>query len=146
VRLKPTITLHRCVHCTYWEPALTYFGEPTGQGGCHFTVAKNRKGDKLRKCTHYREKQETNPGKSPAVVEDSSHEPLSCNGRKAMDELDELIHYHKDTLFYNSHLMAPSVRYFVESTVKHLKELRRLRNPENDREACDVQDTEEGKL
>jgi hypothetical protein len=90
-------------------------------------VAKNRKGDKLRECANYREKQEANPGKSLAVVDDSSHEPLSTNGRKTMDELDELIHYHKDTLFYKRDLMAPSVQYLIASTVRHLEELRELR-------------------
>jgi len=60
--------LHKCIDCAYWQPALAYFGEPTGQGGCQFTVAKNRKGDKLRKCHKYRERQETNPGKSSTVV------------------------------------------------------------------------------
>jgi hypothetical protein len=90
-------------------------------------VAKNRKGDKLRECANYREKQEANPGKSLAVVDDSSHEPLPSKGRQTMDELDELIHYHKDTLFYDRHLMVPSVQYLIESTVKHLEELRELR-------------------
>jgi len=54
--------LHRCVDCAYWQPALTYYGEPTGQGGCRFSVARNRKGDKPRECEHYLEKQKTNPG------------------------------------------------------------------------------------
>jgi len=45
--------LHRCIDCAYWQPALTYFGEPTGQGGCQFSAARNRKGDKLRECKHF---------------------------------------------------------------------------------------------
>jgi hypothetical protein len=55
-----------------------------------------------------------------------------------MDELDELIHYHKAILFYDRHLMAPSVQYLVETTVKHLEELRELRN--SDEEASRVGD------
>jgi hypothetical protein len=55
---------------------LTYFGEPTGQGGCQFSVARNRKGDKLRECASYQERQETNPGKSSTVVDNTSYEPL----------------------------------------------------------------------
>jgi len=44
---------HRCIDCAFWQPALTYYGEPTGQGGCQFSVARNRKGDKLRECDHF---------------------------------------------------------------------------------------------
>lgn len=53
MRLKPAITLHRCADCVYWEPALTYFGEPTGQGGCRFSMARNRKGDLVRECDNF---------------------------------------------------------------------------------------------
>ena len=45
----------KCVNCEYWDPALTYFGEPTGQGGCRFSVARNRKGNKVRECDTYLE-------------------------------------------------------------------------------------------
>jgi hypothetical protein len=136
-------SLHRCVDCAYWKPALTYFGEPTGQGGCQFSAARNRKGGKPRECTHYRERREA--GSPSVAVEDCSHEPLPSNEGKTMDELDKLIHYHKDNLFYNRHLMAPSVQYLVESTVKHLEELRRLRDPNNDGEASDVRDFQTAK-
>lgn len=136
---------HKCTDCAYWKPALTYFGKPTGQGGCQFTVARNRKGDKLRECAHYRQKQETNPGKSSATVDDCFHEPLPSNGRKTTGELDELIHYHKDTLFYDRHLMAPSVQYLIEGTIRHLEELRRLRNADNCREIGDVRDIQAAK-
>ncbi len=57
VQYRGTI-LHRCADCSYWEPALTYFGEPTGQGGCRFAPARNRKGDKLRECGEYEEAQQ----------------------------------------------------------------------------------------
>ena len=52
---KLAVNLHRCADCAYWKPALTYYGEPTGQGGCRFSVAKNRKGDLLRECNRYEE-------------------------------------------------------------------------------------------
>jgi hypothetical protein len=61
---------------------LTYFGEPTGQGGCQFSVARNRKGDKLRECSRFQPVEE-----SRAVVE-NSHESLSSFvWAKAWDEL-----------------------------------------------------------
>jgi len=124
----------KCIDCAYWKPALTYFGEPTGRGGCQFTVARNRKGDKLRECAHYRGKRETNPG-----------EPLPSKETQAVGELDELIHYHKDALFYDRHLMAPSVQYLIEGTIRHLEELRRLRNADNCRETGDVRDIQAAK-
>lgn len=47
--------LHKCINCAYWEPALSCFGEPTGQGGCRFSVARNRKAYILRECDRYKE-------------------------------------------------------------------------------------------
>lgn len=44
-----------------------------------------------------------------------------------MTELDELIHYWKDKLFYDRHLMPPSVQYLTELTIKHLEELKNLK-------------------
>lgn len=44
-----------------------------------------------------------------------------------MNELDELIVFWKDHLFYHRHLMPPSVQYLVEQTIKHLEELHRLK-------------------
>jgi hypothetical protein len=52
---KTAVGLHMCADCAYWKPALTYYGEPTGQGGCRFSVARNRKGDLLRECNRYEE-------------------------------------------------------------------------------------------
>jgi len=45
--------LHKCIDCAYWEPCFNLFGKPTGQGGCQFSVARNRKGEKLRECDNY---------------------------------------------------------------------------------------------
>ena len=55
MRLRLGLELHRCADCDYWEPALTYFGEPTGQGGCRFAPARNRKGGITRQCDHFRQ-------------------------------------------------------------------------------------------
>ena len=51
--LKPGTILHKCMNCAFWEPALTCLGEPTGQGGCRFAPARNRRGAKLRECANY---------------------------------------------------------------------------------------------
>jgi hypothetical protein len=37
VRLRLGLELHRCADCDYWEPALTCFGEPSGQGDSRFS-------------------------------------------------------------------------------------------------------------
>jgi len=42
-------------------------------------------------------------------------------------ELDEVIHYHKSKLFYDRYLMPPSVQYLTEATIKHLEELKRIK-------------------
>lgn len=47
--------LHQCVDCAHWKPCLNLFGGPTGHGGCRFSIARNRKGDKLRECDKYQE-------------------------------------------------------------------------------------------
>ncbi len=44
-----------------------------------------------------------------------------------MSELDELIHYWKNKLFYDRYLMPPSVQYLTEQTIKHLEELKQLK-------------------
>ena len=59
MRMKPVNTRHRCADCVYWKPALTYFGDPTGQGGCKFSVARNRKGDLVRECNNFSPNSET---------------------------------------------------------------------------------------
>jgi hypothetical protein len=88
VRLKPAFTLHRCVDCAYWEPALTYFGELTGQGGCRFTLARNRKGDRLPECLHFQAKQKADSGKPSGTADNSSYEPLPNSiWASAWDEL-----------------------------------------------------------
>jgi hypothetical protein len=105
--LKLRLELHRCADCAYWQPALTYFGEPTGQGGCHFSVARNRKGEKLRECDMYGE------GRKMAV-EVKPHE---------VKELENLIIFWKDSLAQHRLLMEPSAVYLVEQTIKALEEL-----------------------
>ena len=110
MRLKPTITLHRCAHCAYWEPALTYFGEPTGQGGCRFTPARNRKGDKLRDCDKYQEDKKVEVEAKPQEVK----------------ELESLIYFWKDSLAEHRLLMSPSTVYLVEQTAKSLETLANL--------------------
>lgn len=42
-------------------------------------------------------------------------------------ELDALIDYWKDKVFYDRHLMPPSVHYLVEQTIKNLQELKQLK-------------------
>lgn len=117
MRLKPGLELHRCADCAYWEPALTYFGEPTGQGGCRFTPARNRKGDKLRECDKYRE-----GNKMEAEVEIKPQE---------VKELDSLIHFWKDSLAEHRLLMSPSTVYLVEQTICNLKELKEIKEVED---------------
>jgi len=111
VRLKPRLELHRCVDCAYWEPALTYFGEPTGQGGCQFSAARNRKGEKPRECNKYQE------GKK-MTVEVKPHEAT---------ELESLIYFWKDSLAEHRLLMSPSTLYLVEQTIKCLVELKGIK-------------------
>lgn len=53
--LEQKVDFHRCADCVYWKPALTYYGEPTGNGGCQFSTPKNRKGNKLRQCDRFQE-------------------------------------------------------------------------------------------
>jgi len=107
--LKPAITLHECADCAYWEPALTYFGEPTGQGGCRFTPARNRKGDKLRKCDKYQ--------KGKKMVDVKSQE---------VKELESSIHFLKDSLAEYRQLMNSFTVYLVEQTIKSLEILANL--------------------
>jgi hypothetical protein len=64
-------------------PTLNYFGQPTGHGGCRFTAARNRKGDKLRACNEYEEDSQM----SDSIVfktEDSLWQMLA-HGTKAWD-------------------------------------------------------------
>lgn len=110
MRLKPGLELHRCVDCAYWEPALTYFGEPTGQGGCRFVAAHNKKGDKLRECEKYQESKKMEVEVKPQEV----------------NELDSLIHFWKDSLAEHRLLMSPSAVYLVEQTTKRLETLGNL--------------------
>ena len=42
-------------------------------------------------------------------------------------QLDELIEYWKNKLFYDRHLMPPSVQFLTEQTIKHLQELKKLK-------------------
>jgi hypothetical protein len=108
VRLKPGLELHRCADCAHWEPALTYFGEPTGQGGCCFSVAKNRKGDRLRECEKYQE------GKMAEVKP------------QEVKELESLIIFWKGSLAGHRLLMSPSAVYLTEQTIKRLEQLQSL--------------------
>ena len=41
-------------------------------------------------------------------------------------ELEELIVFYENKLFYDRHIMPPSVQYLTELTVKKLKELKEL--------------------
>ncbi len=45
-------------------------------------------------------------------------------------ELEELIRYYKNLLFYDRHIMPPSVQYLTEQTIKHLEELQILKKGE----------------
>ena len=101
------VRLHRCADCYYWQPALTYFGEPTGQGGCRFSVARNRKGDKLRGCERHEE------GKKMAVEVKPQE----------IKELESLIIFWKDSLAQHRLLMSPSAIYLAEQTIKSLETL-----------------------
>ena len=111
MRLKPGTILHQCADCDYWEPALTYFGEPTGQGGCRFAPTRNRKGDKLRECDKYQEDKKM-------VVEVKPQE---------VRELESLIIFWKDGLAQHRLLMSPSTIYLVEQTIKRLEELKQFK-------------------
>jgi hypothetical protein len=118
VWLRLGLELHRCVDCAYWEPALTYFGEPTGHGGCRFSVARNRKGDRLRECDKYQE------GKK-MEVEVKPHETK---------ELESLILFWKDSLAEHRLLMSPSTVYLVEQTVKAIEELKEIKGQSGSRD------------
>jgi len=107
VRLRQAIELRRCADCAYWEPALTYFGEPTGQGGCRFAPARNRKGDRPRECDRYREGKRMEAEVKPTEAK----------------ELDSLIRFWKDSLAEHRLLMSPSAVYLVEQTIKRLETL-----------------------
>ena len=111
MRLKPGLELHRCVDCAYWEPALTYFGEPTGQGGCQFSVARNKKGDKLRECEQYEEGRQMTVEVKPHVA----------------TELESQIYFWQDSLAQHRMLMSPSTIYLVELTIKSLVELKGIK-------------------
>jgi hypothetical protein len=111
VRLKTGLELHRCIDCAHWEPALTYFGDPTGQGGCRFTPARNRKGDRLRECEKYREGKKMEVEVKPREVK----------------ELHSLIHFWKDSLAEHRLLISPSTVYLVEQTIKSLEDLKRIK-------------------
>jgi hypothetical protein len=73
---------------------LTYFGEPTGQGGCSFAPARNRKGDKLRECVNY---------VSPPVGRTAE---VNLQQEVSMTDIrDEIFHYVRDACF--SHQACP---------------------------------------
>jgi len=44
-----------------------------------------------------------------------------------MSELDELIQFWKNHLFYNQHIMNPTTIYLIVQTIKHLEELELLK-------------------
>ncbi len=111
MRLRLGLGLHRCIDRAYWEPALTYFGEPIGQGGCRFSVARNRKGDRLRECDKYQE------GKKVEI---------EAKPREAK-EMESLILFWKDSLAKHRLLMEPSTVYMMEQTVKALVELKEIK-------------------
>jgi hypothetical protein len=115
VRLKPGTILHQCADCGYWEPALTYFGEPTGQGGCRFAPTRNRKGDKLRECDKYQEDKKVEEVKPQEIR-----------------ELESLIMFWKDALAEHRLLMSPSTIYLVEQTIKSLDKLNRIKEGQNE--------------
>ena len=121
MRLKPGTMLHKCADCDYWEPALTYFGEPTGQGSCRFAPARNRRGDLLRECEKYREGE-------PVQMSKPLYESEPLEGRKpqAVSELEHLIVFWRDSLAEHRLLMSPSTVYLVEQTIKSLEELANL--------------------
>ena len=108
--LRRGTKLHRCADCVYWEPALAYFGEPTGQGGCRFSVSRNRKGDKLRECATYEEVKKMTLEIKPQEVK----------------ELESLIIFLKDSLAEHRLLMNPSIVYLVEQTIKALEKLKQI--------------------
>ena len=119
MRLKPGLELHRCVDYAYWEPALTYFGEPTGQGGCRFSVARNRKGDLLRECDRYQEVKKM-------AVEVKPQEAK---------ELESLVLFWKDSLAQHRLLMSPSTVYLVEQTIVNLEDLKQIKEAADGRRA-----------
>jgi len=108
---KPAANLHRCADCAFWQPTLNYFGEPTGQGGCRFSVARNRKGELLRECEKYEEAKKM-------TVEVKPHEDK---------ELESLIYFWRDSLAQHRLLMSPSTVYLTEQTIKSLEELKEIK-------------------
>jgi len=76
------VEIHRCIDCTLWEPALSCFGEPTGQGGCRFSTGRNRKGDKPRECDNFRNAGSTGPYPVPTTLPRSKNTPVLTGYRK----------------------------------------------------------------
>jgi hypothetical protein len=114
VRLKPGSDLHQCAQCAYWEPALTYFGEPTGQGGCRFSAARNRKGSLLRECDKYLESKQMEAEVKPQETK----------------ELESLIRFWKESLAQLRLLMSPSAVYLVEQTINGLEASAQIKEAE----------------
>ncbi|MFC1972255.1 hypothetical protein ACFLVE_02475 [Chloroflexota bacterium] len=112
--MRTTITLQRCADCAYWEPALTYFGEPTERGGCRFAVARNRKGHLPRECNKYK-------GGKQIEAEVRSQEAKG---------LKSLIHFWKGTLVECRLLISPSTKYMVEQTIVNLENLKQIKEAE----------------
>ena len=116
MRLKPVTMLHKCADCAYWQPALNYFGQPTGRGGCPFARAHNRKGDKLRECANF-------------IIPPGRQVVGSIN--QEVKELDALIHFWKDNLTEHRLLMSPSAVYLVEQTIVNLEKMKQVREVED---------------
>lgn len=137
IAAKPAANLHHCADCTHWQPALTYFGEPTGQGGCRFSPARNRKGSLLRDCEKYCENQPLEGRNPQTVSEPISKSKLSARSETMgipenqaaehqAKELESLIHFWRDALAECRLLMSPSTVYLVEQTIKRLETLAHL--------------------
>lgn len=129
------VRLHRCADCAFWQPAFTYFGEPTGQGGCQFSTARNRKGDKLRGCDMY-ESEPLEGRKLQGVSEPISRSPLSTGSgtmgtTESIKECKSLIQFWKDRLAECRLLMSPSTVYLTEQTIKSLEELKQVKEGRN---------------
>lgn len=103
--------LHPCDDCAHWKPCLNLFGEETGRGGCRFSMARNRKGEKLRECDMYEEGEKMAVEVKPREVK----------------ELESLIIFWKDSLAEHRLLMSPSAAYLVEQTIKNLQELKYIK-------------------
>ena len=111
MQLRLGTKLHKCADCAYWKPTLNYFGDPTGRGGCRFSVARNRKGDILRECTKYQELNKMEVEVKPQEVE----------------ELEPLIYFWKDKLAEHRLLMGPDTIYLVEQTILNLEGLKQIK-------------------